>query len=73
MKIEINTAQNGFIIILYDEDIPRNIVVEEPETEKGELEVMKNLLWIIKEELGIYYSKHNKYNLDIIIKKNKEN
>jgi hypothetical protein len=43
------------------------MVFEEPESETGELEAMKKLLWFTMEHFGLYYSKHNKQNLVVEI------
>jgi hypothetical protein len=69
MKIEY--ADNGFLIELEDEDnegkkVKRFVVFEE----EDELENMKKLLWYIKEHFGVFYSKHNKQNLEIEVKNN---
>ena len=52
--------------------MPHTLVVEESDEEGGELEAMRNMLCRVKEHFGVFYSKHNKFNLDISIHKNKE-
>ena len=47
-------------------------VFEEIDTPEKELEATRNMLRRAKEHFGVFYSKHNKFNLDISIKKNKE-
>ncbi len=74
-QLEIEGVSNGYIIKGQSTDLDGVNVVEvilKPETEGGDLEAMQKLLYKIKEYFGIYHSKHNKYNLEINIRKNKE-
>jgi hypothetical protein len=50
-----------------DETRVMEMVFEAADTEIGELEAMKNLLWFVKEHFGIYLNKHNQQNLVIEI------
>ncbi len=43
------------------------MVFEEADNEKGELECMRNLLHFVKEHFGIFYAKHSKHNLVVEI------
>lgn len=75
--IGIEKVLNGYICRWYDEDdegkpIIHTRVFEEIDEENGELEAMRNMLYCVKEHFAVYYSKHNPYNLDISVKKNKE-
>jgi hypothetical protein len=76
-ELDIERLSNGYVITEWVENdegkqIDRQTVIEEPDTETGELEAMQNLLWFVREAFGVYYSKHNKRNLVIEIKDNKE-
>jgi hypothetical protein len=71
-ELNIEKAQNGFVCWWEDENdagdtIQQRNVIEEPDTEDGELEGMEKLLSFIKEHFGVRYSKHNKKNLIIKI------
>lgn len=70
-------SDNGYILKWYEESedgqqIPHTLVVEESDDEDGELKAAQKMLREVLEYFGIYYSKHNKFNLDISIHKNKE-
>jgi hypothetical protein len=76
-ELDIERVSNGYVITEWDENdegeqIDRQTVIEEPDTETGELEAMQNLLWFIMEVFGVYYSKHNKRNLVVEIQDNTE-
>jgi hypothetical protein len=76
-ELDIEKVSNGYIVTEWDENeegeqIDRQTVIEEPDTETGELEAMQNLLWFVCETFGVYYSKHNKRNLVIEIQDNTE-
>jgi hypothetical protein len=71
MKLIIEQIKNGYILLgKFSDDLmnQQKIVIEEKESEDGELEAMQELLWQIKEYFGVYHSKHNKKNLIIEIK-----
>jgi hypothetical protein len=86
-EISIRKVDNGFVCSWEEEsdggevgDAPTFIkheqVFEEKENfmsseNKDELENMKNLLYFVKEYFAIMYSKHNKANLTIEIKEEK--
>ncbi len=71
-EITIRKVQNGFRLSWY-EDIDegqvkeQELVVEEPDTEFGEIEAMQSLLYAVKEYFGHYGSKHDKKRLFINI------
>jgi hypothetical protein len=67
-KLEITQCINGYRVNWTEDDVSQEVVCEEPETENGELEAMRNLLYVIKEYFGVFYSKHNENNLCIEIK-----
>jgi hypothetical protein len=74
-ELDIEKVSNGYIVTEWDENeegeqIDRQTVIEEPDTETGELEAMQNLLWFVKDALGCYFSKHNKRNLVVEIQEN---
>jgi hypothetical protein len=76
-SLGIIRSDNGYILKWYEENedgqqMPHTLVVEESDEEGGELEAMRNMLCRVKEHFGVFYSKHNKFNLDISIHKNKE-
>jgi hypothetical protein len=74
--IKIRRVGNGFIIKTIGEDgeIEEIYPAEHNYSLKGErkeeLEKIADFLYTILEELGYYYSKHNKYNISINVKKN---
>ena len=80
MKCKIEKIENGFIVTYLEtwddgEDRPVKMVFEEKqdpfnETEKPELDALRESLHEVKEKLGFHYSKHNKYNLKIEVEKN---
>ena len=75
--IAVERVTNGYICWWYDEDeegkpFIQSQVFEEVDMENGELEATMNMLYFVKEHFGVHFSKHNKFNLDISIKKNKE-
>jgi hypothetical protein len=75
--IAVERVTNGYICRWYDEDeegkpFVVSEVFEEIDTEKGELYATLAMLYRVKEHFGVHFSKHNKFNLDISIKKNKE-
>ena len=62
----IKIAHNGFII----EDNETNIVEKKEETNDTNLQeciAMHNLLYIVKERLGLPYNKQNRYNVRILV------
>ena len=71
--LEITKAENGYIAEYWDdgeedgESIRHQILFEEQDDEKGELDCMGNLLYFVKEHFGIYSSKHDRYLLNIEI------
>ena len=80
LKIEL--ASNGWILINEFEDeegrkVERKTLFsydgdfDDDEARKKDLEALIELLWSINEEIGIAYSKHQKYNLNISIEENK--
>ena len=76
-RLLVQKADNGFFCEWYEENDDKetdckNVVFEESDKETGEFACMANLLYFVKEHFGIYYSKHNKYNLEIKVVKNKE-
>jgi hypothetical protein len=77
-KVLVKKADNGFLLEwISDADdgeskVLHQKVIEEKNTEDGELEAMKDLLWEVKEYFGVYYSKHNNKNLNIEIEENKQ-
>lgn len=73
-KLIITKSSNGYILEgkFNNSDIVTKFVIEEEDTELGELEAMEKLLYEIKDYFGIYFSKHNKKNIVIKIIKNKE-
>jgi hypothetical protein len=72
MKIEITRVQNGFTVLIPKEEpdgFDKVLVFQEDDDEEnGELKNMRSLLWFLKEEFGVYWSKHNRFNLDIEVK-----
>lgn len=76
MKLEIESATNGFILngLGESEEPFKSVVQEEGKIEDSnlnELRAVQRMLSDTMEYFGIYYSKHNKYNLDIVIKNQK--
>lgn len=81
MKLNIERVSNGYVCT-WTEDTEgdtamtcwKNVsaVFEEADTETGELDCAVNMLYFVKEHFGIYYSKHNKRNIEIKAVKNKE-
>ena len=71
MKLIIESTQNGYILTgkFNDNDFITKVVIEEKDEENSDLIVMQNLLYMIKEYFGVYYSKHNEKNLTIEIEK----
>jgi len=80
-ELNIRRVQNGFVlkytpdegeegceksefVINFDEDAD--------DEKQAELKAMEKLLWQVKEYFGVYWSKHNKRNLNIEIVKRKE-
>ena len=69
-EANIEKVVNGYIVrhLAEREDGTKylqTVVFQGPETEGGENESMKNLLYYIKEFFGVYYDKHNEKNLII--------
>ena len=66
MKIQIESASNGYIITIPPEDddgIDRKIVIQENESEDESLEefgVFDSLVSQLQDIFGVYNSKHNK-------------
>ena len=77
-SINISKAENGYICEWYEEvddghySNKKQWVIEEKDTEYGELDAMKYLLHLVKEHFGIYHSKHNKFNLYVEVKEREE-
>ena len=75
-EITVRKADNGYLLMWEDESedgsglIKHTTVIEE-KTDK-ELESMEEVLFAVKEFFGVYYSKHNKENLMVGIKKTEE-
>ena len=69
--VNIRHVGNGYICSWW-EGKDEGVVFEEEDVEKGDIVCMVKLLYFVKEHFGIYYSKHNKYNLEIKVVKNKE-
>ena len=75
MKIEIEDVTNGYVITYNDElddgtKVVRKIVVEDLnglEFDDNEISQQSflNLAYEVKELFGVFYSKHNKINLDM--------
>lgn len=69
--LRITKGDNGYRVNwleeIEDEILVREMVFEIPDTENGEMEAMKSLLWFIKEHFGVIFSKHNNQNLVIEI------
>lgn len=67
MKIEIETATNGYIITIppeYEDSIEKKIVIQEPEynhndTKREEFECFRDLVSNLQEIFGVNNSKHN--------------
>lgn len=72
-KLKIKKVTNGYILKgkFGDSDIITELVIEENNTSDTSLEAMSHVLYEVKEYFGIYYSKHNKQNLEINIVENK--
>jgi len=72
-KLEIKRVSNGYILSgkFGDSDVKTDLLIEELEEEDSELKAMKKLLWEITNYFGIFWSKHNKKNLNIEITENK--
>ncbi len=75
MKIEITLAVNGYSVIVDEEDAdaPKKIYAfseEEGEEKRAEAECFLELVQFIREEFGVYYSKHNKHNFTCGVEKN---
>lgn len=84
-EITVRKVQNGFIVehdgegeiecrveTVFKEDDKDSYEEVSPGTTLAELKVMEDLLWFIKDHFGAYNSKHNKKNLVIEIRENKE-
>lgn len=65
MKLEIRLADNGYILKGKFND--SEIVSEKVITNEDELVAMQELLEDVKEYFCIFYSKHNKKNIEITI------
>jgi len=69
-NIRIKKVSNGYQIWIPAEDmehIPTEMVIEIPDTEFGELEAMRTLLYEIMEYFGVIGSKHDKKRLVVNI------
>jgi len=73
-KLEIRKAQNGYVLKgkFNDSDLVQEIIIEEKDIDCPKLEAMKDVLYLVTEYFGIYYSKHNKQNLLIDIEETKD-
>lgn len=71
-KLEIIKVTNGYLLKgkFNDSDYVQTVVIEEKTN--NDFGAMQEVLYIIKEYFGIYYSNHNKENLIIEIEKNEE-
>ena len=78
-EYKILKVDNGYIIEWEEEAeiceegetisfIKHKLLIEEQDSEFGELEAMQKLLIEIKEHFGIFYSKHNQKNIKVEIK-----
>jgi len=75
-KLLIEQTRNGYILtgnFNESNNEKSKVVIEEKEIENGEMIAMQDLLYLIKEHFGVYYSKYNKENLVIEIEKNDTN
>jgi hypothetical protein len=82
--IRIIKSDNGWICEWREEMISespetvyqtKRMVFEEEESDLGELKAMKSMLFFIQEHFGVFWSKHNDYNIKPCIwdmKKDKE-
>jgi len=66
----IKKVNNGYTVSWAEEGADGELssnehVIEEKDTDNGELEAMKELLLFIKESFGVNWSKHNPINLEI--------
>ena len=70
-KLEIERANNGYILKgqFGDNLEVTSIIINEPNTEFGELEAMRDLLLEIKEYFGVYRKKYAKRNVIVDIEK----
>lgn len=69
-KLEITKCDNGYILkgVFGNSDVESEVVIQQDEYDlNGELKAMRDMLWEVKEYFGLYYSKHNKHNLNIKI------
>ena len=71
-ELKINKVENGYVLEWEEENeenvkLKKQQVIEEPDTEDGELEAMKMLLLEVKEHFGIYSNKYDKKKLNIEI------
>jgi hypothetical protein len=80
-EVKIKKIENGYIAEWEDEydeggryhTVTRTFEEEEnAEEELSERKAMAKLIWWLMEYFGIYHSKHNKYNLVVSIKNNKQ-
>lgn len=76
-SLNINKAGNGYICEWWFDDDEgcqdkKQWVIEEQDTEYGELEAMRDLLYLVMQHFGINYSKHNKRNICIEIKETED-
>ncbi len=72
-QLTIKKVQNGYLIV-HEEDVGTadepemvtvNQVIEEKDEEDGDKKAMVDLLYMVKEYFGEFYSKHNKVNVEI--------
>ncbi len=73
-NINVSKCDNGYLCTWKEDGIKHSQVFEtkEDNSDKDEIITMKELLLFIKEHFGVYYSKHNKLNLEIDIKENED-
>lgn len=73
-KIEIEQTDNGWILTYWSEYEDTGLPYsskkvfsydESIDAEKNELLALKKMLWEVNEQIGVLYSKHNKYNINI--------
>jgi hypothetical protein len=77
--IKIEQAQNGWILTDEYKNDEGDVVEEKQvfsyddecdESRKNEIEAFKDLLWSVNQIVGVLYSKHEAYNLNIECEKN---
>lgn len=80
-KLEIRKADNGYILkgrfnseeeleCLVEENKPGSLCDNESNLACNDLSAMSEVLYMVKEYFGVYYSDHNYRNIEIEIKEN---